>query len=149
MEAMDVAYHIVKHYYNDFNYEEQGEIMSNMKLQKLLYYYQGFHLAFFNKPAFDDELHAWQYGPVVPEVYYSFANKGASIINIDDFNENHEDFNDQQKQLLHVILDNYGQLNAITLMNLSHQEFPWKSTKLPGVISPEKLLSFFKTKIVR
>ena len=149
MKAIDIAYNIVKHYYSDFDYEDQGEIMSNLKLQKLLYYYQGFHLAFFERPAFDEDIYAWQYGPVVPEVYHSFADKRASIIKTDDFNEQYEEITDQQKQLLHVILDNYGQLNASALMNLSHQETPWKSTELLNIISSEKLTSFFKTKIVR
>lgn len=149
MKAIDIASHIVKHYYSDFDYENQGEIITNMKLQKLLYYYQGFHLAFFDKPAFEEDIFAWQYGPVVPEVYHFFANKGASIINIDDFNEKHKELTDQQKQLLHVILENYGQLNAIALMNLSHQESPWKSTELSKIISSDKLSSFFKTKIIR
>lgn len=149
MKAIDIAFHIVKHYYSDFDYEDQGEIMSNLKLQKLLYYYQGFHLAFFEKPAFNEDIYAWQYGPVVPEVYHSFAGKRASIIKTDDFNENYEELTDPQEQLLHVILSNYGQLNAIALMNLSHQEAPWISTDLSKKISLEILTSFFKTKIVR
>lgn len=46
-----------------------GELMTNLKLQKMLYYQQGFHLAYFGTPLFDDEIEAWMYGPVVPSVY--------------------------------------------------------------------------------
>ena len=45
-----------------------GELMTNMKLQKMLYYQQGFHLAYFDTPLFDDEIEAWMYGPVVKSV---------------------------------------------------------------------------------
>ena len=43
-----------------------GELMSNMKLQKMLYYQQGYHLAAFGTPLFDEDIEAWMYGPVVP-----------------------------------------------------------------------------------
>ena len=45
-----------------------GELVSNLKLQKLLYYVQGFHLAVFGEPLFEEEIEAWMYGPVVPSV---------------------------------------------------------------------------------
>ena len=48
------------------------ELISNVKLQKLLYYQQGFHLACFGAPLFDEEIEAWMYGPVVPSVYEYF-----------------------------------------------------------------------------
>ena len=41
-----------------------GELMSNMKLQKMLYYQQGFHLAMFGTPLFDEDMEAWMYGPL-------------------------------------------------------------------------------------
>ena len=43
---------------------EVGDIISNLKLQKLLYYVQGFHLAIENEPLFMEDIQAWQYGPV-------------------------------------------------------------------------------------
>ena len=41
---------------------EVGDVMTNLKLQKLLYYMQGFHLAVFDTPLFDEDIEAWQYG---------------------------------------------------------------------------------------
>ena len=55
---------------------ENGDFMSNMKLQKMLYYQQGFHLAYYGTPLFDEEIEAWMYGPVVPCVYEHFKNYG-------------------------------------------------------------------------
>ena len=42
-----------------------GELLTNMKLQKMLYYEQGFHLACFGTPLFNEDIEAWQYGHVV------------------------------------------------------------------------------------
>lgn len=54
--------------------DESSELLSNMKLQKLLYYQQGFHLAYFGTPLFNEDIVAWQYGHVVPEVYDAFKS---------------------------------------------------------------------------
>lgn len=45
--------------------EECGDSISNLKLQKLLYYTQGFHLAMTGKLLFDEPIVNWQHGPVV------------------------------------------------------------------------------------
>lgn len=57
-----------------------GEPLSNMKLQKLLYYEQGYHLAYFDAPLFPDNFEAWLYGPVVPRVYDMFKSYGNGLI---------------------------------------------------------------------
>lgn len=46
-----------------------------MKLQKLLYYVQGFHIAVFNRPLFNEDIEAWMYGPVVPAVYEYYQER--------------------------------------------------------------------------
>ena len=60
-----------------FNSADQ---LSNLKIQKLLYYAQGCSLASLNDPLFDDELVAWKLGPVVEAVYEKFQNYGRSGI---------------------------------------------------------------------
>ncbi len=61
-KALDIANKLLSHAANS----GEGELMSNMKLQKMLYYQQGFHIAYFNTPLFDEDIEAWMYGPVVP-----------------------------------------------------------------------------------
>lgn len=48
---------------------EGGKPLDQMKLQKLLYFAHAWHLAYFNKPLFEDDFEAWPWGPVVREVY--------------------------------------------------------------------------------
>lgn len=57
--AVDVAEYILA---------QQGE-MSAMKLHRLVYYCQAWHLAWSGAPLFEEEIHAWANGPVVPALY--------------------------------------------------------------------------------
>lgn len=126
---------------------EKGDIISNLKLQKLLYYAQGFHLALYRSPLFNEEILAWQYGPVVPEVYHEYKDNGSyAIFPQDGFDLSFLD--PDQIQLLIDIYEIFGQYSAIKLMNMTHDELPWKSTSIGGVISKRKLANYF-AKVVK
>ena len=58
-----------------------GHPITNLKLQKLLYYVQAAFLVEYNTPCFDDDIVAWKYGPVVERVYNDFRIYGSNIIN--------------------------------------------------------------------
>src|SRR5829696_6466136 len=60
--------------------EESGDLISNLKLQKLVYYAQGFHLTTKGRPLFKENIEAWVHGPVVPELYHAFKDCGSSAI---------------------------------------------------------------------
>lgn len=47
-----------------------------MKLQKLIYYAHGWHLALTGKPLIKERVEAWKYGPVIPSIYHEFKNQG-------------------------------------------------------------------------
>jgi uncharacterized phage-associated protein len=51
-------------------------LLTHLKIQKLLYYAQGWHLGFFGVPLFEDNIHAWTYGPVVETVYHALKYRG-------------------------------------------------------------------------
>ncbi|OQY42717.1 MAG: hypothetical protein B6240_13665 [Desulfobacteraceae bacterium 4572_87] len=52
--------------------EEAGDLISNLKLQKLVYYAQGFYLALYDEPLFNEPIEAWTHGPVIRELYRSY-----------------------------------------------------------------------------
>ena len=70
----------VAHYFLSFTDEEAVEFISNMKLQKLCYCAQGFHLALTGKPLFPESIEAWTHGPVIPALYRSYKGCGAGAI---------------------------------------------------------------------
>lgn len=125
-----------------------GELMSNLKLQKMLYYEQGYHLAKFGAPLFDDDIEAWMYGPVVPGVYYHFNAFGSTGISPEK--EETIALNALEEKLFDEVYRAYSPYSAIGLMNMTHEEKPWKSTpvKVGSVISKDKMAKFFKTKLV-
>lgn len=76
--AIDLSKYIVSKCIDD------GKPISNLQLQKILYYIQKTFLQE-GSIAFLDEIEAWQFGPVVPNVYYYFCGFGAmSITNVND-----------------------------------------------------------------
>lgn len=111
---------------------EQEEIetgMSKLKLQKLLYYCQGYHLAIHGKPMFEDKIEAWQHGPVVPEVYREFKGVQGNFISPDKEGKlQQEDLKqiDQEKQhVIEEVFDLLGHYDAWKLRNKTHEEKPW------------------------
>jgi uncharacterized phage-associated protein len=63
--------------------DDEGGV-SNLKLQKLVYYAQGFFLAIFDRPLFEDRIEAWTHGPVVPALYHKYKNYGRCAIPLDE-----------------------------------------------------------------
>ena len=59
--------------------EEEG-VITQLKLNKLLYYAQGVYLAKKGKPLFADPIEAWEYGPVVPSIYQKYKVCGSNPI---------------------------------------------------------------------
>jgi uncharacterized phage-associated protein len=124
--------------------EEAGDVISNLKLQKLLYYAQGLHLAKFGKPLFDEKVEAWMHGPVVPVVYHHFKQHGDKGLPKPDacpkFGKVTQDF-------LSTIYRTYGQYSAWKLRNFTHDEPPWKNTPQSKEIPRSLLTEFFKTQL--
>lgn len=142
-KALDIANELLRLAEN----EDEGDLMSNLKLQKMLYYEQGFHLAYFGTPLFDEEIEAWMYGPVVPEVYDAYDKYGRNGIESDPAKD--ITLEPEEWRLFLKVFDIYGQYSAIGLMNMTHQEPTWMNVRNGhgSVISKESMASFFKTRI--
>ena len=128
--------------------EDAGELISNMKLQKLLYYAQGFYLAKYGKPLFDAKIEAWSLGPVVPEVYHEYKSYGSDAIKLSeklDFSVYDED----AREMLDEVYAVYGQFSAWKLSQMTHDELPWKKyhTKDDRTIPAKVLKEYFVTQL--
>ncbi|HEU4556472.1 MAG TPA: type II toxin-antitoxin system antitoxin SocA domain-containing protein [Longimicrobium sp.] len=60
--------------------QERGDELSNLKLQKLLYYAQGWHLGLHGTPLFPEKFQAWPSGPVIPDVFWRYYDFGIDSI---------------------------------------------------------------------
>jgi uncharacterized phage-associated protein len=126
---------------------EDGDL-SNLKLQKLLYYAQGHHLGRTGEPLFADRIEAWSHGPVVPAVYQSFKGYGSGDLSLaDDDPFSWEDVSEETTQFLIDVWDRYGVFGAWQLRNMTHEEAPWKEAFQPNelhiVISQDVLRKYF------
>ena len=121
---------------------EIGDTISNLKLQKLLYYAQGFSLAINNKTLFEEDVVAWEHGPVVKEVYDIYSQYSSNAIPVPDAEVR---LTTEERELITNVWNVYGQFSAWRLRDMTHNETPWKSTARNTAISHEKLKTFFKT----
>lgn len=95
----------------------------NLKLQKLLYYAQGMHLAVVGTPLYAQKIQAWENGPVVREVYDQYRYNNLGVI---ARREKPVDVSELQESVLNVVNIVYGGRSAEELVALTHQEEPWK-----------------------
>lgn len=145
--AMTLANYILKR-------AEGKEPVTNLKLQKILYYVQGYFLAKFDRPLFPDEIQAWKFGPVVPSVYYEFSAYGPDTLKAT------EDTSDtmissctpEEVTLINDVIDQKLALRAGKLVDDTHKETPWLNATLGGhvirpntVISIDSMKEYFKT----
>ena len=125
--------------------EDAGDSISNLKLQKLVYYGQGFHLAVFDAPLFNEEIVVWQHGPVVVDLYHRYKKYGSGSIPPEEIDL--EIFDQELRELLDEVYSAYGQFSASKLRALTHEEPPWKDTPLNASISHDLMRAYFKTQI--
>lgn len=142
-KVLDIANHLLSCAANS----ETGELMSNMKLQKMLYYEQGFHLAYFGTPLFEESIEAWMYGPVVPVVYEHYEGCGRN--GIEPAEDKFSFDNKTEEALFDEVFRVYNAYSAYGLANMTHKEKPWASTPegKGNVISQGKMKMFFKTRL--
>jgi uncharacterized phage-associated protein len=102
---------------------QHGDVLTNLKLQKLVYYAQAWHLALKDKSLFDDRIEAWVHGPVVPSLYRRFKKYGWEPIALQPHAPAFT--NGTEKHLVEVF-SVYGRFTAWDLERMTHQEKPWR-----------------------
>jgi uncharacterized phage-associated protein len=143
---MTTASAVARHIINTF--EAAGDPISNLKLQKLLYYVQGWHLATYGEPAFNERLEAWVHGPVQPGVYGEYKHyRWKPICDPVECPK----LDDKLVTLVAGILDAYGGESGYGLEIRTHREAPWIEARngIPpdqesnAVISHDSMRRFF------
>lgn len=121
---------------------EVGDAISNLKLQKLLYYCQGFNIVIYNRPLFKEDIVAWTLGPAVPEVFreYKPAGNSALLPHPDEY----VDIDKESLDLINDVYILYGQFSALRLMEMVKCEAPYTRTPIGETITHEALINHFK-----
>jgi uncharacterized phage-associated protein len=129
MDSKRIAKFIVNYF------ELDGNPITNLKLQKLLYYIQVWYMVYFDKKfLFDEKPQAWVHGPVYPNVYNEYKAFRGDIIKCNDPNlnvlvesEKKAIFSTSlENEFIDEILKEYGHKNGFTLEMMTHNEDPWQ-----------------------
>lgn len=104
---------------------KQGE-MTAMKLQKLVYYSQAWHLVWESVPLFDERIEAWANGPVVRALYRQ--HRGQFLLS-DWPSGNADALTSNEAESIDVVLNSYGDMSAYDLSAQTHSEAPWRDAR--------------------
>lgn len=117
-KAIDVADYIL----------EKNGTMSAMKLQKLVYYAQAWHLVWEDKVLFAEEIQAWANGPVLSCLYS--LHQGTFSLDPGFFKGSTAHISEASKDVIERVLKFYGDKDAQWLSDLTHMEAPWKLARM-------------------
>jgi len=129
-----------------FTDPEEGDLITNLKVQKLLYYAQGLHLALYDTPLFSEELIKRPNGPVVPDVFKVLEQYGTEAIPVPE-KFDYSIFSDQHMEVLTEVNLEFGQYTSIRLLHLLNEERPYQKAQLNEVISHDELISYFTSRL--
>lgn len=127
----------------------RGDVLTNLKLQKLLYYAQAWYLVNYDNSLFTEDFQAWVHGPVLVSEYQRFKRfKWKPIteeLSLPSLNPN-------VVKHLSEIIDIFGVETAVALELMTHNETPWRDARkgVPEdqnssrIISKESMKSFYK-----
>lgn len=133
---------------------DSGSSITPLKLQKILYYAQGYYLALNNKELFKEDFQAWAHGPANPDIYNKYRDYKFGIITAPSIEEI-PNFNDEIVNFLYSIWESFGIYDGKYLEELTHKEKPWIEARKgfePGekcdkIISKKSMKEYFKTKL--
>lgn len=100
--------------------------ISSMKLQKLLYYIQAWHLAITDQPLFEEDFLGFADGPVVYSVWKArqdFATRRHTVA------KQLPELSHDASVIIELVLSEYGGRSGDELSALTHTETPWKDSR--------------------
>lgn len=119
--AMDIA-----NFYVQLSQDLPEGDITNLKLNKLCYYAQGWSLVRLGRPLFDDEIQAWKYGPVIPSVYHTYKVCGENPIAEPASRFDEAEFDTDELNLLIDVYMTYGKYSPGQLVSMTHAAGgPW------------------------
>lgn len=128
------------------NSEKEGSI-TNLKLNKLLYYAQGWSLARFGRSLFEEDILAWQFGPIVASVYRAFNIYGSGPIVFENDMVKESPISKEEMQLLLDVYRAYGRYSPATLVEMTHEVgTPWQKVyngSHSTIIPKEEIQKYF------
>lgn len=108
--------------------EAEPEFLTHLRLQKLLYYAQGWSLAVRGAPIYESRIEAWTHGPVVRVAYRAFADYDFQPIHPGGVPEA-DGLSPQEQDFLVALWEKYKGYSATMLRQMTHSESPWREAR--------------------
>lgn len=124
--AVKVASWIVRHAH------EQGDDITQLKLQKLCYYAQGYHLAIHGTPLFPDPIEAWDKGPVIYVLRREYGRHKSAPIPLPEGGAP-DSLSPRTVAMLAATYREFRHVSGSMLVSQTHRERPWLAARKDGV----------------
>lgn len=123
---------------------EKGETLTPMQLLKLVYIAHGWALGLYSRPLIRDEIQAWQYGPVIPDLYQKIRRFRSNPVEGEIDDSGADALSSKENNLIEQVYDIYGRWSGPALSRLTHAKgTPWDKTYEPGafgVVIPDDII---------
>ena len=105
--------------------EDDGRFLTPLQIIKLVYFCHGWMLGLYGRSLIRHHVLAWQYGPVIAEVYHKLKHRGGEQV-VDKIEVADEVFGEEEEDLIGQVHSYYGHLSGIELSRLTHAPgTPW------------------------
>lgn len=129
---------------------QQRVAVESVKLQKLLYYSQAWHLVTMDAPLFDDPITAFELGPVVYSVWKKY--EGQRTINRRNAVGDPDALTELEREVVDAVVEAYRRIPPFELSELTHDEAPWAdawATRSDHRISHEAMRNYYALECVK
>lgn len=122
--------------------------ITNLRLQKLLYFIQAYFLMKSNgeRVAFNEEVEAWDLGPTVPCIFHQYKRFGSGQIPFNDKSYSGI-FSDDERKMIEDVILHFKDKSSIYMMEVTHNQKPWKEAynkqNLERVITKNSIYEYF------
>ncbi len=162
--VLDIALYVINYSAekNKTIKEDENESgVSNLQLQKILYYIQAMFLVKKNSPCFNEKILRWGYGPVIKEAYDEFKcyghdkipqnanyidiryNEHKNKIEVTDKEYNAEIILREDKELINLVVNAYKDKKPFDLVDKTHKEDPWKNSAPNSEITIKDIKEYY------
>lgn len=128
--------------------KQNNSFITNLKLNKLLYFVQGYSLVMTGKPLLNNRIEAWQDGPIIKDIYEKYKVYENKPITSVDKNYSESVFSSEELEVLLKVARKYGKLSANCLTTIVCKKgTPWNKAYVEGDkknISNDEILNYFK-----
>ena len=134
---------VIANYIIEYEHSQNRSI-SNLKLQKLLYFVQANFFRILGIPCFSDRIEAWSFGPVVVNVYHAYKYYGG--LDITKLKDVIVDISQEHKKIINEVLEKFSDTPVYELVDITHHQTPWiyaKRNPFDNEITNTSIQQFF------